>query len=89
MVLPEPVAAHVGRLYLHVAAVRPQFGAVSHGDVLTVSFTGPFVETDYHSAFVRFLTEAGVPVEINANRVTTAELEELGAAGADRGEPGA
>lgn len=89
VVLPEPVAAHVGRVYLHVAAVRPQFGAVSHGDVLTVSFTGPFVETDYHSAFVRFLTEAGVPVEINANRVTAAELEELGAAGADRGEPGA
>lgn len=76
VVLPEPVARHIGRLYLHVAAVRPQFGAVSHGDQLTISFTSPFIETDYHAAFVRHLTGAGIPVEINANRVTTDELAE-------------
>lgn len=79
VVLPEPVARHVGRLYLHVAAVRPQFGAVSHGDQLTISFTSPFIETDYHAAFVRHLTDAGIPVEINANRVTAEELAEADA----------
>lgn len=79
VVLPEPVGRHVGRLYLHVAAVRPQFGAVSHGDQLTISFTSPFIETDYHAAFVRHLTDAGIPVEINANRVTAEELAEADA----------
>lgn len=74
---PEPVAAHVGRVYLHVSAVRPQFCLVSHGDRLTVSFTSPFVETDYHASFVRHLTEQGVPVEVNANRVTDDEILEV------------
>ncbi|SDL73799.1 hypothetical protein [Tessaracoccus oleiagri] len=86
--LPEPVAVHVGRLYLQVAAVRPQFGAVSHGDLLTVSFTAPFVETDYQAAFVRHLTGAGVPVEVNASRVTAGELAEVAGPRAGRGEAG-
>lgn len=72
--LPEPVSARVGRLYFCVSAIRPQFSMISHGDQLTISFTSPFVETDYHAAFVRHLTAHGVPVSINATRVTAAEL---------------
>ncbi len=71
---PDPVAAHVGRVYLHVSAVRPQFCVVSHGDLLTISFTSPYVETDYLARFVRHFTEQGVPVEVNANRVTGEEI---------------
>lgn len=72
--LPEPVAAHVGRVYLHVSAVRPQFCVVSHGDRLTISFTSPFTETDYHSEFVRHFTALGIPVEAEVNRVTETEI---------------
>jgi hypothetical protein len=79
--LPAPADAHVGRLYLQVSAVRPQFGVVSHGDQLTVSFTSPFVETDYHAAFVRHFTRRGIPVEVGANRVTGDELAAVADAG--------
>lgn len=72
--LPDPADAHVGRIYLHVSAARPQFCAMSHGDLLTISFTSPFVETDYHAAFVRHLTSQGIAVTVNASRVTAHEL---------------
>ncbi len=81
--LPTPVERHVGRLYFHVSAVRPQFCAISHGDRLTVSFTSPHVETDYHAAFVRHLTGQGIPVTVNASRVTPAELTGSGVTGQD------
>lgn len=72
--LPEPVRDHVDRLYFHVSAIRPQFCVISHGDRLTVSFTSPFVETDYHREFVRHWTGQGIPVEVNVTRVTVDEL---------------
>ena len=72
--LPGAVAAHVRELLFHVSAARPQFCMMSHDGVLTISFTSPFVETDYHAAFVRHLTERGVPVTLNVSRVTPEEL---------------
>ncbi len=74
--LPEPVAAHVGRIFFHVSAIRPpQFCMISHRDQLTVSFTSPFVETDYHAAFVRHFTgRGGIPVTVNVTRVTEGEI---------------
>lgn len=73
--LPDPVRRHIGRLYFHVSAIRPQFSVISHEDHVTVSFTSPFVETDYHAAVVRHFTSRGVPVEINSTRVTAEELQ--------------
>ncbi|MPN33023.1 hypothetical protein SDC9_180506 [bioreactor metagenome] len=75
--LPAPADPHVGRVYLHVSAARPQLSAISHGDVLTVSFTSPYLETDYHAAFVRHLTGRGVAVRVNTSRVTAQELSEV------------
>lgn len=74
--LPEQADAHVGRMLFHVAAVRPQFCAMSHAGELTVSFTSPFVETDHVREFARRLTEQGVPVRVAAARVTESELAE-------------
>lgn len=74
--LPDPVRPHVGRLYFHVSAIRPQFSVISHEGQVTISFTSPFVETDYHAAFVRHFTGRGIPVAINATRVTPEELSE-------------
>lgn len=76
--LPDPADAHVGRLLFHVSAVRPQFGAISHDGILTISFTSPFVETGHVREFARMLTTRGVDVTVAAARVTEEEL-----AGAD------
>lgn len=74
--LSDRAEAHVGRMFCHVAAVRPQFCAVSHEGELTISFTSPFVETDHVREFARRLTAEGVPVRVAAARVTEDELAE-------------
>lgn len=76
VVLPEPAESRVGRMLFHVSAVRPQFCAISHAGLLTVSFTSPFVETGHVREFARMLTERGARVTVAAARVTEAELAE-------------
>lgn len=76
--LPESTDPHVGRMLFHVSAARPQFCAMSHAGLLTVSFTSPFVETDHVREFARMLTGHGVDVTVAAAQVTEAELEEAG-----------
>lgn len=77
--LPEPAESHTERLLFQVSAVRPQFCAISHGGLLTISFTSPFVETDLVREYVAQLAEAGIEVTIAAPRTTEAELAEVGA----------
>lgn len=72
--LPGPAEAHVGRVYLHVSAVRPQFCAVSHAGILTLSFTSPFVEVDHVREFARLLAARGVGVRAAMARATEEEL---------------
>lgn len=76
--LPEAVAPHVGRMLFHVSAARPQFCAISHAGLLTISFTSPFVETEHVREYARILTEAGIEVSVAASRTTEAELAEVG-----------
>ena len=76
--LPEAAAAHVGRMAFHVSAARPQFCAISHDGLLTISFTSPFVETAHVREFARALTEAGIEVSLAASRTTEEELAEVG-----------
>lgn len=71
---PDAVDAHVGAVYLAVSAARPQFSMASHGEILTISFTSPFIETQHQSAFVRELTSQGVDVQVSASKVTVGEL---------------
>ena len=75
--LPEPAEPHVGRMLFHVSAVRPQFCAISHDGLLTISFTAPFVETDHVREYAALLTEAGVEVTVSAPRVSEDELSEF------------
>ncbi|MFT3886771.1 MAG: alcohol acetyltransferase [Arachnia sp.] len=72
--LPEPAESHVARMLFHVSAVRPQFCAISHAGLLTVSFTSPFMETSHIREFARLLTTAGVRVSVAAGLVTEEEL---------------
>jgi hypothetical protein len=75
--LPEPADSHVGRMLFHVSAARPQFCAISHAGLLTISFSSPFTETDHIREFARLLTTTGIDVTVAAARVTEAELAEI------------
>ncbi|GAA1119905.1 alcohol acetyltransferase [Citricoccus alkalitolerans] len=72
--LPDPVDSHVGRMLLHVSAARPQFCAVSHAGLLTISFSSPFTETGHIREYARHLTDRGIAVSVSAARVTEEEL---------------
>ena len=72
--LPEPAESRVGRMLFHVSAARPQFCAMSHAGLLTVSFTSPFSDTGHVREFARLLTGSGVDVTVAAARVTEDEL---------------
>lgn len=74
--LPDLAEGEVRRMLFHVSAVRPQFCAISHGDILTVSFTSPFTETDHIREFARLLTGRGVAVRVASARVTEEEIRE-------------
>lgn len=74
VVLPDAIDPAVRRMFFHVSAVRPQFCAISHAGMMTISFTSPFVETDHVREFARLLTHHGVPVSVAAARVTEDEL---------------
>lgn len=72
--LPEGMEQYVKQTFFYTAAVRPQFCLISYQDVLTISFTSPFVETDIHREFVRLLTEKNVKVTMDVNRVSREEM---------------
>ncbi|MFV0432675.1 MAG: alcohol acetyltransferase [Leucobacter sp.] len=76
VMLPEPAESRVGRMLFHVSAARPQFCAISHAGLITVTFTSPFSETGHVREFARMLTAHGVDVTVAAARVTEAELAE-------------
>jgi NRPS condensation-like uncharacterized protein len=48
-------------------ANRPQMNVCSYKDVLTVSISSPFRETDIQKNFFRLLSQAGISIEIAAN----------------------
>lgn len=73
--LPEGMEQYVKQTFFYTAAIRPQFCLMSYQDVLTISFSSPFIETDIHREFVRLLTERGVSVEMDINRVSREEME--------------
>jgi hypothetical protein len=71
-------------MLFHVSAVRPQFCAMSHAGLLTISFTSPFTETGHVREFARMLTAHGVDVTVAAARVTEAELADAEPAEGER-----
>lgn len=64
----------VKQVFFHTIAVRPQFCAISHNDVMTITFTSPFVETDIYQNYAKYLTDLGIPVTTTVNKVTEEEL---------------
>lgn len=74
VVFPPEIDSYIHQVYFHTIAVRPQFCAISHGDVLTISFSTPFVETALYQKFAAQLTEKGIPITVAVNKVTQEEL---------------
>lgn len=71
---PELVDDWIKQVYFHTVAVRPQFCAISHNDIITLSFTSPFIETEIFRHYAAHLTAEGVPVTVSVNKVTEEEL---------------
>ena len=71
---PDLIDDYIHQVYFHTIAVRPQWCAISHKDVLTISFTSPFIETDIFQHYVRHLTDQDIPVTMTVNKVTNEEL---------------
>lgn len=74
--LPEELSGIVEKISFYTSVIRPQFCMVAYGNNLNISFTSPFIETDIHKNFVRYLTERGLEITVDANKVTSEELEE-------------
>lgn len=72
--LPEEMDGIVEDIYFSTSVIRPQFCMISYGNHLNVSFTSPFMETAIYQIFVRYLTEQGLDVTMDANKVTAEEL---------------
>lgn len=49
------------------SASRPQMNVCSFNDILTVSISSPYKETDIQKNFFRLLSEAGISIELSAN----------------------
>ena len=64
----------IKEVFFHTIAVRPQFCTISHKDVMTITFTSPFVETEIFQHFARHLTTLDIPLIATVNKVTEAEL---------------
>ncbi len=74
--MPEAIGGRIQQLVLLTSAVRPQFCMISSGEKMTICFTSPFIDTTIQKEFARQLTKQGVVLEVAANQVTAAELEE-------------
>lgn len=71
---PDHVDSYIKQVYFHTIAVRPQFCALSHNDILTISFSSPFIETDIFKHYAQSLTNEKVAVTVTVNKVTEEEL---------------
>lgn len=74
--LPEPMTKHVKDFYFYTSVIRPQFCMISYQDKLNITFSSPFTETDIFQYFIQYLSDQGLQVTVDVNKVTREELEE-------------
>ena len=67
--LPEAAKPFVKRFDVFVSTDKLQACVCSYGGELTVSFTSAFRSTNVQKHFFRQLTQAGIPVEIQSNKL--------------------
>jgi len=67
LAFPYPISNHIKQIYFKTSAVRPQFCMISYENVLTLSFTSPFIDVAIQKEFARFLSGEGIPVTVAVN----------------------
>ena len=67
--LPDAAKPFVKRFDVFVSTEKLQACICSYGSELTVSFTSAFFSTNVQKNFFRQLTQAGIPVEIQSNKL--------------------
>lgn len=67
--MPEALSPYIKRFDVFVSTDKLQACVCSYGGLLTVSFTSAFRSTNVQKRFFRILTEAGVDVEIQSNKL--------------------
>lgn len=72
--LPEGISEYVDNFYFYTSVIRPQFCMISYKDNLNVSFMSPFIETDIFEGFIKYLSNQGLEMTIDSNKVTREEL---------------
>ena len=73
--LPEGISDYVDNFYFYTSVIRPQFCMISYKDQLNVTFMSPFIETDIFKYFIQHLSDVGLKMTIDSNRVTREELD--------------
>ncbi len=76
LTFPEEIEKYIEDIYYYTSVIRPQFCMISYAGRLTLTFTSPFVETDIQREMIRLLTDKGLPVSVDANKVTGEELDD-------------
>lgn len=73
--LPDKIGDMVDKISFYTSVIRPQFCMMSYGNNLNITFTSPFTETTLQQKFVKYLTDQGVDITVDANKVTSKELD--------------
>lgn len=73
--LPKGISDYVDNFYFYTSVIRPQFCMISYKDQLNVTFMSPFIETDIFQDFIQYLSDEGLEMTIDSNRVTREELD--------------
>ena len=65
--LPENMAREIKSFNVSVSTEKMQICLVSHGDVMSLGITTPFVNSEIQRRLVRCFTDRGVAAEISCN----------------------
>lgn len=63
----EEFKPYIYQVSVCTGARRPQLTVISYDDNLTLNFTSPYTETDIQQNFFKFLSKAGIDVNIASN----------------------
>lgn len=66
--VPEVLTSYIHHFAVYTSARRPQITICSFGDILTINFSSPLVETDIQKTFFKTLSQKGIKVEIISNQ---------------------
>lgn len=68
--MPDVFKKYIYSFGMFVSTNKIQAGICSYNDILTVSFSSCFLNTDIERRFFRTLTDMNIPVEITANNIS-------------------